>query len=138
MQVQQLVGTNWREAKAATLQVIPLRPGGLPGVIMVAGLRQAHLVSHQGHTMASLPLAVISCLCGWEAGLFVGASVMFGIAASLLDLASVSCYSSSAGGDLAMREMGLNPASLCAATRACKALLPDQVSQSGGGGGADL
>ena len=59
--MQQLVGTNWREPKTATLQAIPLRPGGLPGVIMVAGLRQAHMVSHQGHTMASLPLAVTPC-----------------------------------------------------------------------------
>ena len=57
-QVQQLFGTNWREAKAATLQAVPLRPGGLPGVILAAGLRQAHIVSHQGHAMASLPLAV--------------------------------------------------------------------------------
>ena len=57
-QVQQLVGSNWRHAQAATLQAVPLRPGGLPGAVLVAGMRQAHLVSHQGHTMASFPMAV--------------------------------------------------------------------------------
>ena len=53
-----LAGGQWRTAAGATLQGLALRPGGVPALLLAAGSRQAHLITHQCEVKTSLALAV--------------------------------------------------------------------------------